>query len=510
MFSPEQVKEVNMVMHIPQLEEVHAEWEQAKFQLQSAELKWAAEGNKEDARPKMSTSLISGAEIDAIEHWTEKTKEIWEQVKTHQQHVQASSKAGVGGINGHTAFVTFSSRKEVRVAESVPFTAQKDEWIISMPPDPDDIIWSDLKLPDEKKATKRFIGYAMVAGIYFVFTPFCVGITNIATSINLGPLQTFWEAFAPTLGLLIFLSFVPSVLLLVFQFMFNYKTNVANQEQLQKYYFYFQFFFVVLVTVVGSDFEEFLQDLISDPLNFPFVLADKMPSATHYYLNFLVAQWMTQGMGLTRYMQVSKFVAFRKLWDDDAAREMAEPEDQDYYGIGSRMSRFSSALSIVIIFGLISPLMGFFGWVLFFICRIFYGYLLVYAETKKPDNGGYFLVNAFQQTYFSLMTLVTLMIGIFGARAPTMIPITLATASWFYVIWGWNRFNTIYEWETIPWADMLLDKDGTIRVRDDSEKIYKQFELTTSQVLHDQNSVSTSGKAMNFARSLTQTVSPRS
>jgi len=479
MFSPDLVKDVSMVKYIPQLEEVYAQWNNAKFQLDKVERQWANDGKKEDARPKVSLSLIAGSEMDAIEYWTEQVKHLTEQVKTYQQQIEIEAKSGVGGVNGHTAHVTFANRKASRISQSVPFTAQKDEWVISQPSEAGDIIWSDLKVPDEKRATKKLIGYGLVAGVYFVFTPFCVGVTNIAESVNLGYFQPMWESFVPTLGLLIFLSFVPTVLLLIFGFMFHYKTNAANQEQLQVYYFYFQFFFVVLVTVVGADFAEFLADLIADPLYFPFVLADKMPSATHYYLNFLVAQWMTQGMGLTRYMQVTKFVGFRKIWDDESAKRMAEPEDQDYYGIGSRMSRFTAALSIVVIFGLISPLMGFLGWVLFFICRIFYGYLLVYAETRKDDNGGKVLVTAFQHTYFSLLTLVTLMIGIFGARAPTAIPITLATASWFYVIWAWNRFNTIYEWETLPWEEMLLDKDGKDRelVWEDNGEVYTQPEL---------------------------------
>lgn len=502
MFSPDVVKEVSIVKHIPQLEEVHASWTNAKFQLDKVERQWAKDGKKEDARPKVSLSMIAGSEMDAIEYWTEQVEQTEAQVKTYQQQIEVESKSGVGGVNGHTAYVTFAGRKEARVAESVPFTAQKNEWVIGMPSEPSDIIWADLKVPDEKKATKRFIGYGLVAGVYFVFTPFCVGVTNIAESIDLGYFQPMWSSFAPTLGLLIFLSFVPTVLLLIFGFMFHYKTNAVNQEQLQIYYFYFQFFFVVLVTVVGADFSEFLADLISDPLYFPFVLADKMPSATHYYLNFLVAQWMTQGMGLTRYMQVTKFVGFRKIWDDEPARQMAEPEDQDYYGIGSRMSRFTAALSIVIIFGLISPLMGFLGWALFFICRIFYGYLLVYAETRKDDNGGCVLVTAFHHTYFSLMTLITLMIGIFGARAPTAIPITLATASWFYVIWAWNRFSTIYEWETLPWADMLLEKDGTKRIREDTGEHYTQPQLLPIE--QSSSTLSSQSNATKVAGLMTQ------
>ena len=31
----------------------------------------------------------------------------------------------------------------------------------------------------------------------------------------------------------------------------------------------------------------------------------RMPTSTHYYLNFLVLQWVTHAMNLTRYMQAA-------------------------------------------------------------------------------------------------------------------------------------------------------------------------------------------------------------
>ncbi|CAK9050517.1 unnamed protein product [Durusdinium trenchii] len=85
----------------------------------------------------------------------------------------------------------------------------------------------------------------------------------------------------------------------------------------------------------------------------------RMPTSTHYYLNFLVLQWVTHAMNLTRYMQaaplawsqgvfvrllcgwweVTKFVGFSKIWSEDDARALAEPEDQDYYGMGSRTDK---------------------------------------------------------------------------------------------------------------------------------------------------------------------------
>ncbi|CAK9050519.1 unnamed protein product [Durusdinium trenchii] len=88
------------------------------------------------------------------------------------------------------------------------------------------------------------------------------------------------QAYAPTLGLLIFLSFAPTVLINIFSLLFNFKSEVKNQLELQNlsfnlailiseccalflqavitqissrnWYFWFMVFFVIGVTVVGG------------------------------------------------------------------------------------------------------------------------------------------------------------------------------------------------------------------------------------------------------------------
>lgn len=65
-------------------------------------------------------------------------------------------------------------------------------------------------------------------------------------------------------------------------------------------------------------------------------------------------------------------MAFRKIFDEETARSMSEPEDQDFYGIGSRSTRWTTNLVITIVFSSISPLISLLGLINFFICRAWY------------------------------------------------------------------------------------------------------------------------------------------
>merc|ERR1719183_2752168 len=93
-------------------------------------------------------------------------------------------------------------------------------------------------------------------------------------------------------------------------------------------------------------------------------------------------------MNLTRYIQLIKFWGFKRMYDEETAKQMAEPEDQDYYGMGSRSARFTLMLLIGLVFGTICPLMYVVVLLNFLACRLIYGYLIPFAESRKEDLGG--------------------------------------------------------------------------------------------------------------------------
>jgi len=94
-----------------------------------------------------------------------------------------------------------------------------------------------------------------------------------------------------------------------------------------------------------------------------------------------------------------KYLGFRQLYDDDMAFKLSEPEDQDYYGMGSRSARFTINMVIGVVYGTLCPPMTILVFVNFYTCRFVYGYLIVFQETKKPDLGGAFWVSSLKHMF---------------------------------------------------------------------------------------------------------------
>jgi hypothetical protein len=343
---------------------------------------------------------------------------------------------------------------------------------MSTPPEPADVLWDDLTQDPTAETGKMVVGYLLSVGLVFAYMPLVLGITSIALTINLGPLQPIWQGLAPTMGLQFMVAMLPTILVNIFQNFFTLKTSVLAQHKIQVWYFVFMVLFVIMATAVGQNFMGFVDTLLTDPTATPMVLATTMPFATHFYMNFLVLQWVTHAMNAMRHVQLVKFQAFSRLFDEDEAKKMAEPEDQDYYGLGSRSARFTINLCIGIIYGTLSPPINLLTWINFALCRLIYGYLIPFAETKKGDLGGVFWVTSLRHVFTGCYIYCILMAGVLANRAATYGPAAIATPTLIYVLWATRRFENAFSWEILPYVEM--DKQSKQR---DMKGVYVQPDL---------------------------------
>jgi len=197
---------------------------------------------------------------------------------------------------------------------------------------------------------------------------------------------------------------------------------------------------------------ESVEEIAKDPFSVFQLLADNLPMATHFYMNYLVLQCAAHGIALLRHMQLVKFILFRALYSEEEARALAEPEDQASQGMGARYAQLMIVMTICIIFSTLSPLVAPLSLVCFGVCRLVYGYLLVYAETRKSDLGGAFWVTQLKHMQAAVVLYCILMIGMLN-RAPTRYPMYIAAPSLLFVAWSYVHFSNM-EWVKLPFEEI--------------------------------------------------------
>jgi hypothetical protein len=164
-----------------------------------------------------------------------------------------------------------------------------------------------------------------------------------------------------------------------------------------------------------------------------------------------------------RFVNLFKYKAWSLVYGEDKGKEKSEPEDQDYYGIGSRSARFTFMFVLSLSFCLLSPLMAALGWVNFWICRKVYGYLCVYAETKKPDLGGVFYMSMLRHVQEAMFIFTVLMSGVLTMRDSSWWPGAIAGSALAFQVYYYKKFVLSLRWESLSFDEMVdYDQDDDI------------------------------------------------
>mmetsp|Transcript_115907 Transcript_115907/g.210849 ORF Transcript_115907/g.210849 Transcript_115907/m.210849 type:complete len:911 (+) Transcript_115907:105-2837(+) len=371
---------------------------------------------------------------------------------------------GAGGPTSN-AFVTFKNRREAVVFSYLRITENSDEFLKLLPPEPTDVNYTALTMGIEWKVPMYIIGSLLVLFIFVLFIPIVAFISSFIKISNLAayfpfilqvvekyPIVMEWDTVAATLALNIVMGMLPFLMMTIFRTFIPSAWSSDAQLLLAKWYFRFQIIFVVILTSVGSSLLEVTAELVADPTTTIFNIAAALPATSHFYVNFFVLQWGTQGLQLLRLFNLVKFIVcviigYFRDWGDTTrirAKELAEPEDQDGYGIGARSANSTLFLATALIYCNITPLITVVAFVAFGTARLVQGYLVVFAETRKSDSGGMFWNQQVHQMQYMMLIYIVFMAAIVY-RSGGFYPGNLVFFSVFYQIHCMYRFDATFQ-----------------------------------------------------------------
>jgi len=140
--------------------------------------------------------------------------------------------------------------------------------------------------------------------------------------------------------------------------------------------------------------------------------------------------------------------------------------------MGSRSARFTLLLVITLVFCSLTPIISVIGFLNFFLCRVFYTYLFVFSEVRKPDLGGVFFFESMKHVQQGLFLYVALMTGVLMERASSLYPAGIAFLCLLYSVSEYRYFLREFRWELLEFHE--LKGEGSKLLRGVS---YRQPEL---------------------------------
>lgn len=463
-----------------------AELELNQHYLMLAERQWEKDGKDPAKVPKMSSSWVSLARFSnepaqsAIEVYSREVQDLKAEVSRERAHVDEAAAKSDPAVVSSSGFVTFTSQRWCRHASREQFREDTQEWVVGMAPDPTDVVYKDLAKDKLAQTRGNVIATVLLVVVFLVWTPLVALSSSLVSLPKLQkffPLLVHFVAHYPmansllhgvlaTFALKFLMSWLPTILMTIIREFWTLKAGAWAQLKLQSRLFIFQVTFVLFITTVGVSLQRSLTRIIHNPKEVVSLLAETLPEASHFYLNYVLLAWFTVAMELLRYFQCAQYLWYTLVsgMSSEKAREAGEPEDQDSFGLGARFGKVALIMTLALVFSTVMPLITLFAFIYFFLCNICYAYLLVFAETRKPDLGGAFWIVSLRHILFALIVYVTLMVGILSStsadasgRSPGRYP-AVAIAPVFLVLFlAWRRLGQL-NWEILPF-ETLADTD---------------------------------------------------
>jgi hypothetical protein len=495
LFGTEKIEHAYVVRHTRELQRICGRFQSIDQYLAEAHFEWQQLGGTQENRPICRDSTICGKVVDKIDYYTEQRREVGgAMLRERKKMLEADDLEAYSNIG----FVTFSEPRDAAIALNLKIKADEYVFKMSVPPCPTDIYYNDLSYGDHQcRIVQKAVGYSLIIALFLLYIPIVLAVSSF---INLNSVRRTFpeieflllhlpimfekalEGFLATAALVLFMSFLPSALMRIHKLFFALRAGQWAQHRVMIWYFWFLVLFVLLVSAVGSSVSDTIMIVINHPTIVFELFSRRLPGHTHFYMNFMTIQWVTHAINLTRYMNLVKFKFFGTICEEKRAKELSEPEDQDYYGMGSRHARFTLNTVIALVYCSLCPLITVVTCVNFVICKVIYSYLLYFAEIKKPDLGGHFWVNTLKHTQVGLMIYVVLMMGIMAERAPGYAPAAFLTPALCYAVACYFRFQSKFEWEFMPFEDFIDGAEQLEEGRRSWKKVWSKSSLGSPDV----------------------------
>ncbi|KAL2270629.1 hypothetical protein VTJ83DRAFT_2813 [Remersonia thermophila] len=366
-----------------------------------------------------------GRRVDTI-RWTRArlkilNREIWNLRRKHHRG---------DGAPLNAVFIEFDSQASAQAAFQIVAHHQP----LNMSPcyiglQPDDVIWSALRIRWWEHIMRRFFMMCVIAAaiIFWSIPSVLVGmVTNIKSLSRMvfflswimklpGPILGVIQGLLPALGLSWLMAAVPWMLRGCAR-VAGVPSHTLVELYVQHAYFFFLVVQVFLVTTLTSAASASVVEVIQNPLGVKDMLSENLPKASNFYLSYILIQCL--GSGATTLANVGDLIRHQVIF-----KAISNPRRRFYrwrrlrrVHWGSEFPRFTNLAVIAISYSCIAPLVLVFAGLGMLFVGFVYRYSLIYVYDSRYDTKGLFYPRALMQLMTGLYISQICLVGLFALK----------------------------------------------------------------------------------------------
>ncbi|APA12935.1 hypothetical protein SS1G_08418 [Sclerotinia sclerotiorum 1980 UF-70] len=372
---------------------------------------------------KLGKFGLYGKKVDTIDWARSQLETIIPETEAAQNTYLAGETRKVGSV-----FIEFAHQSDAQVA----FQTLSHHQALQMSPryigvHPREVIWKSLTISWWQRVVRRFavVGFITAMIIFWAIPVAAVGLISNVTYLERFSWLSWLKAvpnwimgvisgLLPSVALSILMSLVPIIMRLCAK-LSGEPTTARVELFTQNAYFTFQVVQVFLVVTIASSASAVLYQLIHNPTGILNLLANKLPSASNFYISYFIVQGLTVASGVIS--QVTGFFIFKLLYKFLAGtpRKMyTKWTSLSAISWGSTLPVFTNIAVIGITYSCIAPLVMGFGTIGMGLFYLAYRYNILFVTDAQIDTKGLIYPRALQQLLTGVYLSELCLIGLFA------------------------------------------------------------------------------------------------
>ncbi|KAL3452095.1 hypothetical protein BJX65DRAFT_267470 [Aspergillus insuetus] len=384
----------------------------------------AARWVKPTDRPTHRLKPVIGKKVDTI-NWAR--SEI-ERLTPEIEKLQGNHRAGEVDLVS-SVFVEFYEQADAQAA----YQSVAHNLPLHMAPryiglEPTQIIWSNLRIKWWERIIRYGASIAFVCALvvfWAIPTAFVGSLSNINNLTDMVPFLSFIDdvpnwikgaitGLLPTILMAVLMALLPIVLRLMAK-IGGAPSLAAVELTTQNFYFLFQVVQVFLVVTLASSATSVVTKIIDDPTSAASLLANKLPTASNFYISYIVLQGLSFSSGaLLQIVGLILGKVLGRVLDNTPRKMYSRWSNLAGLGWGTVYPIFTLLAVIAITYSCIAPLVLGFASIGLYLFYFAYRYNLLYVSNANIDTQGKNFARGLQHITVGCYLLVGCLIGLFA------------------------------------------------------------------------------------------------
>ncbi|KAI4298737.1 hypothetical protein L6164_032260 [Bauhinia variegata] len=397
-------------------------------------------------RPEMKTGWLGlwGKKVDAIDHHTEEIDKLSKEIALERENVTNDPSSIMPA-----AFVSFRTRWGAAVCAQTQQTRDPTLWLTEWAPEPRDVYWPNLAIP----YVALTVRWLIIAGAFFFLAFFSMipiaavqslasleGIEKAAPwlkpVVEIRFIKSLIQGFMPGIVLKLFLSFLPTILMIMSKFEGFVSLSSLERRAASRYYIFLVINVIFGSVLTGTAFEQLYFFIHQSANQYPKIIGNAIALKATFFMSYIMADGWTSLAWEILMLKPLIIYYLKNMFLVKTEKDREEAMDAGSIGFNAGEPRIQLYFLLGLVYAAVTPAVLPFIIIFFGLAYLVFRHQIINVYNQEYESAAAFWPAVHGRILFALVLSQIVLLGLLSTKkaassTPFLSALPLLTL-WFY------------------------------------------------------------------------------